>query len=151
MGWNTTVVVLNDYLTQIEGDPAFGKNLVRAIRRLHYTGLEKPIAVQGGCAPRAAVVVETHDGYEEQGVIIGNNTGVLAEMELMRCKTVEPDEPLKECPFCGSDALLEEQEVHSGRIFAAKTYAVRCRGCAASGPWQKNPEGPVRAWNKREE
>jgi len=33
MGYNTTVVVMNDALGSIEKDPEFGKNLVRAVLR----------------------------------------------------------------------------------------------------------------------
>ena len=32
MGLNTTVVILNDYLHDIENDPEFGKKLSRAIK-----------------------------------------------------------------------------------------------------------------------
>ena len=74
MGWNTTVVVLNDYLDQIEKDTEFGKHLAAAVRRLHGTG-GRPYEVAAGGAPVVAVVVETHDGYEEVEVIVGNNTG----------------------------------------------------------------------------
>jgi hypothetical protein len=74
MGWNTTVVILNDYLDQIEEDKEFGKHLAAAVRRLHDTG-GKPYEVAAGGAPIAARVIETHDGYHEVEVIVGNNTG----------------------------------------------------------------------------
>jgi hypothetical protein len=75
MGWNTTVVVMNDYLDAIERDPDFGGKLARAIRRLHDPRVRKPIPVAAGGAYMAAAVVETHDGYEEVEVVVGNNTG----------------------------------------------------------------------------
>lgn len=150
MGWNTTVVVLNDYLDMIAGDQDFGDNLACAIRRLNDPGIEKPVPVRAGCTPRAAVVVETHDGYAERGVLVGNNTGVLAEMELLGTRTIDPSEPLEPCPFCGGKAVLDEQDGHGARLFNTLTYAVRCISCGASGPWEKNPKGPVHLWNKRE-
>lgn len=148
MGWNTTVVVLNDYLHQIGGDADFGKNLARAIRRLSSTG-GKPYTVAAGGAPVAAVVVETHDGYEEQGVIVGNNTGIVAKQALLRTKEIDVEEELLPCPFCGGGSYLSEQDGHPDRVFECKTYSVACLACGASGPWEKNPEGPVQLWNRR--
>jgi hypothetical protein len=77
MGWNTTVVILNDHLDQIERDTEFGKNLVFAIRRLHDGPCVRPLTISSGGAAIAAVVVETHDGYEEVDVRVGLNRGAV--------------------------------------------------------------------------
>ena len=41
MGFNSTVLILNDNLHEIENDPEFGKKLARAIRE-HNTGHNEP-------------------------------------------------------------------------------------------------------------
>lgn len=60
---------------------------------------------------------------------------------------------LKLCPFCGGTATME-----SGPRFEhdpecegpdSKWYAVKCRSCAAQGPWAKSESGATRWWNMR--
>lgn len=74
MGYNTTVVLLNDNLEQIAKDQDFGKNLATAV--LHsFGGLEKPISVPSiGCSP-AAQIIEMHHADEVAVVAVGGNTG----------------------------------------------------------------------------
>ena len=73
MGLNTTVVVINDELDQIENDPNFGKNLVEAIRELP-TG-RKNIDVRAGNCVNAASVVESHHADFDVLVKVGGNLG----------------------------------------------------------------------------
>ncbi len=81
MGYNTTVVVLNDALSFIETDPDFGKNLVRAILQVHRGG---PVDVaahssKGGIHCNAATVIETHHASQDVLVKVGGNRGVVVE------------------------------------------------------------------------
>lgn len=74
MGWNTTVVVLNDALSSIENDPEFGAKLARAVR----AAIERskcPIDVSAGNHCNAALVVETHHADQEVTVLVGRNFG----------------------------------------------------------------------------
>jgi len=73
MGMNTTVVVLNDALHQIENDPEFGKNLAQAIRGNGYGDG----SVRGGNHINAAQVVETHHADANVVVVVGGNHGEL--------------------------------------------------------------------------
>jgi len=67
----------------------------------------------------------------------------------MCSQEIECHVPLLPCPFCGGAAYLSMQAGHPARMFPCNTYSVACRCCAASGPWEKNPEGPPIRWNTR--
>ena len=71
MGFNTTIVVLNDAANQIENDPDFGKKLVRAMLTLDREGGN----VSAGNHVNAAQVVETHHADNNMLVSVGGNRG----------------------------------------------------------------------------
>jgi hypothetical protein len=70
MGFNTTVLVLNDGLGEIEKDPNFGKKLVGAILSLG----NKPADVSAGNHMNAVQVIETHHADSTVAVAVGGNT-----------------------------------------------------------------------------
>ena len=78
MGYNTTILVLNDTLHTIERDRDFGKKVADAIRSIHY-GYEKPIgiSVTDGKSIHcdAASVIETHHADTTAIIAIGKNYG----------------------------------------------------------------------------
>ena len=74
MGYNTTVVVLNDALSDIENDPEFGRKLAAAVRKV---SLGKPVDVSAGGHCNAAIVLETHHADNQQLVLVGGNYGQL--------------------------------------------------------------------------
>ncbi len=80
MGFNTTVVVLNDALHYIEEDPDFGKNLARAISQVGGGRYERvDVAARcrsGGVHCNAATVVETHHADQTVIVAVGGNLGL---------------------------------------------------------------------------
>ncbi len=73
MGFNTTVVVMNDALQDIQDDPDFGKKLVAAISKRIIC--DKPIGVSAGCHSNAATVIELHHADIQTIVAIGRNYG----------------------------------------------------------------------------
>lgn len=75
MGFNTTVLVLNDAVHQIENDPEFGKNLASAIREVH--GTADRIYVGAGGHVNAATVIETHHADSMVLVGLGGNRGIV--------------------------------------------------------------------------
>ena len=83
MGWNTTVVVLNDALDQIAKDPKFGEKLARAISSLsteqYITEREGRqfygVDVDAGNHCNAATVIETHHADVQKLVLVGGNMG----------------------------------------------------------------------------
>jgi hypothetical protein len=80
MGFNTTVVVLNDALDQIANDPEFGKKLADAIRCIGYRPGPHSLYVTAGNHSNAASVVETHHSSMTVVVAVGGNYGsVLGE------------------------------------------------------------------------
>jgi hypothetical protein len=73
MGFNTTVVVLNDALHEISEDPKFGRKLAEAIMLLGGPHkLHNDVSAGGHC--NAATVVETHHADELVAVAVGGNT-----------------------------------------------------------------------------
>lgn len=80
MGYNTTVVILNDALEDIAKDPHFGANLARAIRAVSFAPIG-PIEVQAGSFMNAAIVVESHHSSEVRLVSVGHNTGEPSPVE----------------------------------------------------------------------
>lgn len=73
MGYNTTVVVMNDAIDQIRNDATFGRKLAEAI--LENAGTYRRVDVSAGNHANAAHVVEQHhaDGLVVVGV--GGNLG----------------------------------------------------------------------------
>lgn len=79
MGWNTTVVVLNDALGDIKNDPEFGKNLAEAISKLTLPPSHRSkygVDVVAGCHANAATAIETHHADGTAVVAVGGNMGV---------------------------------------------------------------------------
>ncbi len=73
MGWNTTVVVMNDSLGAIEQDPAFGRNFARACAEMHGSRHSIDVPALGHC--NAATVIETHHADGTVLVAVGGNYG----------------------------------------------------------------------------
>ncbi len=74
MGYNTSVIVLNDALEDIESDPNFGKKLAAAIRERNLNPNGRPIDVSAWGHCNAASVIETHHADQTSVVLIGGNT-----------------------------------------------------------------------------
>ena len=82
MGYNTTVVVLNDAIDFIENDPEFGKRLGAAIREA--SAYRKRVDVpahsgKGGIHCNAASVIESHHADYNVFVRIGQNYGEVVD------------------------------------------------------------------------
>lgn len=77
MGYNTTVVVLDDALSEIEGDKDFGKTLSSKIseKSVSNNPIDVP-AKSGTCThANAAQVIESHHADIVTLVAVGGNTG----------------------------------------------------------------------------
>lgn len=70
MGFNATVIVLNDRLDEIERDPEFGKKLADAIRRFDRSRQDRMPYVTG-----QTQVIEAAHADTLQVVAVGGNTG----------------------------------------------------------------------------
>lgn len=82
MGFNTTVVIYNDSLHDIENDPEFGKKLAQAV--LEHGGGSKSVNVfargvrdQGVSSSQAGVVVDSHHSDETALIAVGGNTAAV--------------------------------------------------------------------------
>ena len=73
MGYNTTLIVLNDALEEIKGDPEFGKKVAEAISRIVIS--EGRIDISAGNHCNAASVVESHHADISRLVLLGGNLG----------------------------------------------------------------------------
>jgi hypothetical protein len=76
MGYNTTVLVLNDALGLIRDDPEFGRKLYEAILGDRFPA---DVSARNGrqVHTNAATVIETHHADYEVLVKIGGNMGVV--------------------------------------------------------------------------
>ena len=70
MGYNTTVIVLNDALHEIREDKDFGRKLYDAILSLSVRNAKD---VSAGCYINAARVIETHHASGNAIVAVGGN------------------------------------------------------------------------------
>lgn len=75
MGFNTTVVVLNDALSYIRDDPEFGRRLYDAVTRAHSGPQDVAAHSKRGIHCNAAIVIETHHADYDVIVRVGRNTG----------------------------------------------------------------------------
>ena len=73
MGYNATVVVMVDALTEIREDPKFGFNLAQAISKVSCIG--GTVDVRAGNHYNAATVVECHHADRDVVVKVGGNYG----------------------------------------------------------------------------
>ena len=71
MGYNSTVLVLNDALHDIEKDLEFGKKLVRAISHLQVN--PSPQDISAGGYVNAALAIESHNASGIVPILIGGN------------------------------------------------------------------------------
>jgi hypothetical protein len=92
MGWNTTVVVLNDALNEIEQDPEFGKKIKQAATSLLVRS--GPIELSAGRIANAASVIESHPSDMTSLLAVGGNRASRLHMSL-GWKTCDPDEQLR--------------------------------------------------------
>lgn len=73
MGFNTSVVVLNDALHEIANDPYFGKNLTEAIQGCFTPNRSKDVHSNGYC--NAATVIACHHADVTSIIAVGGNYG----------------------------------------------------------------------------
>lgn len=73
MGYNTTLVVLNDALHQIKEDKEFGAKVYSAALRV--SGNLRPIDISAGMHCNAATVIETHHADTIKLIAVGGNYG----------------------------------------------------------------------------
>lgn len=78
MGYNTTVLIVNDALDHIEHDPDFGKKLAEAVRQIWHDKTPGGVAVSArrdrSTHSNAASVIETHHADQTAVVLVGGNT-----------------------------------------------------------------------------
>lgn len=72
MGFNTTILVLNDQLERIKNDPEFGRKLYEAILKAQGTrGEAIPVGEHG------AWVVESHHADQIVPILVGGNKAIV--------------------------------------------------------------------------
>lgn len=84
MGWNTSMIILNDCLQDIRDDPEFGKKVYEAatsLRTERYLREEagQPfygVDVSAGMCVNAATVIDTHHADDTSVIAFGGNRGL---------------------------------------------------------------------------
>jgi len=79
---------------------------------------------------------------------VGGDRGqhLYAEEELVLVKSASTKAGIASCPFCGSNAEIEDQ---GSDILNQDYYAVTCSKCASTGEVCLNKEEAIAAWNNR--
>jgi hypothetical protein len=78
MGFNSTLLILNDALDLIEKDPEFGKKVAQAIQEFGCYGKErKDIGVSGH--GNAASVIDCHHADTSTLILVGGNYGTVVQ------------------------------------------------------------------------
>lgn len=72
MGWNSTIVVMNDALDGISKDSELGRKIDKAISSCSF---DKQVDISCGPYVRAMTVIETHHADNLVPVLLGGNTG----------------------------------------------------------------------------
>jgi hypothetical protein len=72
MGFNTSAVILNDALSNIEHDKDIGKKIADGVSKLIYG---KPVDVSAGNHCNAIYLIESHHADFAVPVIVGGNYG----------------------------------------------------------------------------
>jgi len=72
VGFNSTIIVMNDALHEIKEDPDFGRKVYEGISKIsRRNGFEN---IRSGCFGNAATVIETHHADQQCVVSVGGNT-----------------------------------------------------------------------------
>lgn len=77
MGFNTTLVIMNDALHMIEKDVDFGKKVAEAAYKFGCYG-DKEVDIPSGGHCNAATVVDCHHADQTNIILVGGNMGTVA-------------------------------------------------------------------------
>lgn len=88
MGYNTTIVLLNDSLGDLARDQEFGAKLAEAVSHL---AIERPIDVCVGCCANGALVLETHHADQLLPVMVGGNGARVITDTYVRWNSDDPE------------------------------------------------------------
>ncbi len=72
---------------------------------------------------------------------------IISDNELSPLAT---ERELKDCPFCGSAAVLEEVDTDEFAPYDETWYQVLCESCCGSSGTYLTPEAAIDAWNTRD-
>lgn len=72
MGYNTTIVIMNDALREIREDQNFGQKVADAVS---LVSRGEPVDVSAGNHGNAATVIETHHADTMKLIAVGGNFG----------------------------------------------------------------------------
>lgn len=87
MGYNTTLVVFNDALTDIEKDKDFGRKVSEAVQRVG----KKQVEISCGCHITAAIVVESHTSEIFLPILVGGNSAQVVGTYGVSCSAEDPE------------------------------------------------------------
>lgn len=119
MGYNTTVVIMNDALEAIGRDHEFGKNLRQAILKA-VSAKECPVRVGSLGHSTAAKVIETHHADVDVLVRVGGNQGVVVETMMRQQKSETTIGIADVAEMMSVSPQTVRDWISSGRLWAKK-------------------------------
>jgi len=126
MGYNTTVVIMNDALGAIGDDPDFGKNLANAVCKA-VSKKDCPVRVGALGHSTAALVIETHHADVEVLVRVGGNQGNVVN-------DTTPESPDDQDEVVGVMEVAEAMAVSSQTV-RNRIFSGRLKAEMISGRW----------------
>lgn len=80
MGYNSTIIVMNDALYEIANDPKFGTRLTRAIQSLSVVKNGQGVNISAGMHCNAATAIESHHADGNAIIAVGGNCATVLGM-----------------------------------------------------------------------
>ena len=93
MGWNTSLMIMNDALSNLETDRGFGKRLHSAILQMGGSP-QKPIDVPIGGHVNGCLVIESHHADHCIPILVGGNHAWPIEKCFVRWSAADPERQL---------------------------------------------------------
>ena len=129
MGYNSTLLILNDALHQIANDKEFGRKVADAISHLSVD--RKPVDISSGGHCNAATAIETHHADSIKLIAVGGNCG-------------------QDLGYVGSyrsEALDMLQSLADSLGYRVVRKKQKCSACSGSGYYDHNGSPPCGACN----
>jgi len=139
MGYNTTLVIMNDALHQIKEDKDFGRKVYEAALVIdRQENRQRGVDISSGCHCNAATVIEQHHADSTAVIAVGGNCATVLHTTYGYRHHEEADQI----------HILEELADRYGYTIRKKpTKDNKCISCSGSGHYDSNGSPPCGSCN----